>query len=204
MARARAETRDNAKAAIASALAKHGKGYDWNRLRERYPDVPKTTFYRWMRQVEESGIPAQRTMRSARAAVTRKKRRIGDDQISSEIASEVVSKLPAVPSEKNLADISIHSLLTKLYDCVKNADDLLVHARGQDGSVRNAKLILNASEHMRRSAETISKIHTMVWDVHRTERLHQLIFDRLRQRDPELVQLILQDLKAVNLEFGLS
>jgi hypothetical protein len=199
------QRKQEAQAKIAVALEKHGRGYNFAPIWREYPEVPETTFYRWVRVIDASGLPSDRAMKKARRTIRQREKAAGSKTaVQGALVEAVAEELPAVPDERNFSSMSVPKLLDRLEACISLAEELKEHARSATGGVRNAKLLLQASEHARRTADTISKLYAMLWDVQRTEALHQTIFKRLRERDPELVLLILQDLERINHDFRIE
>lgn len=210
------ERRKKVKAKIFAVLERQGykaTGFTWAEMMEKYPDIPKPTFYRWVKTLHERGAPAQNAIRQARKRRSRSAERKArqqseyrarrDKDKNLEAVAENLPVIPDIQDPETARNYSITDLLDRLGGCVTRAELLEQHALGDDGKVRNAKLLLQASEHMRKTADTIAKLHAMLWDVQRTEMLHRAIFRHLSRRDPTLVRDILADLRAVNMEFGI-
>jgi hypothetical protein len=55
-------------------------------------------------------------------------------------------------------------LVSGLISCVQAAQDVMRHARKEDGSVRLPKTLMHASEHLRRTLETTARLHESIGD----------------------------------------
>jgi hypothetical protein len=55
----------------------------------------------------------------------------------------------------------------------------MTHARTDDGKVRNARLLLAASEHLRRCIETAAKITDTLMRADKVERYHTAIIEEI-------------------------
>ena len=198
------DTRDEVQARIAKLLEQYGKDYNFTLLLAEYPDVPKPTFYRWINKIHSSGVPGQNAMRKARKRVKRKAKKDNIQAVHQQVAVEVIEHLPATPTVQETHGMSLEQVALELNRCIENANKVVEYAKREDGKVRNAKLLLTASEHLRRTIETSARLMEMLWDIKRTEQFHQAIFRRLKERDPAFVELILSDLKQLNIDWGID
>ncbi len=202
------ELRNQVKQEISALLEKYGKGYDFSGLYKRYSEqIPKTTFYRWVRVINGSGVPAQKALRKARkrAAHKAKKQGIADKPaLATEVAEEVIKVLPLVPDASDIVDVSLTEMGRKLGWCMAELEKIIEYSKSKDGKIRNAKMQMQAIEGLRRTIDSATRLMDLIWDIRRTEQFHRAIFNRLRERDPELVELILGDLKRLNADWGIQ
>jgi len=70
----------------------------------------------------------------------------------------VAERLPARVGPTEVMGGSAIQVIERLKQCLKTADDLMANARRPEGTMRNAKLLLGTSEHLRRSLETATRI----------------------------------------------
>ena len=89
-------------------------------------------------------------------------------------------------------------LVRKLISCVEAAEDVMKHARKDDGSVRLPKTLMQASEHMRRTLETTAKLHESMVSLQKLDRYMEAIFAELKQEAPEVAQRVLARLRETN------
>ena len=93
-------------------------------------------------------------------------------------------------------------VLDKLRQCVQVADDLMAYARHEDGKPRNAKLLLGASEHLRKSLETATRLYEALRQVDAVDRMHDAIMQEISAESPELAERIVLRLGQVVARFG--
>lgn len=103
------------------------------------------------------------------------------------MAGEIAPPMPAVPEIAELLGLDIRRLSVKLSECLNHAADLQRHALGADGRVRNARLVLAASDHQRRVVETFVRAGTALVDFSDMDRLLSEMIVILRQETPKLL-----------------
>lgn len=203
MTKTRSETKQEVMSKIRSALAQYGRAYDFALLLAEYPDVPKTTFYRWVRQIEGTGAPAAQAIAEAREAVRQDAVELGSESaVVARDLQSIAETMPVVATAGDFSGLNIGEIARRLHSCLMTAATLKNHATGEDGKIRNPKLYLQASEHERRTLDTASRLADQIYDRNQLDQLFEAIFSRLRDRDPEVVRLILADLRAINNGWG--
>ncbi|HET7675651.1 MAG TPA: hypothetical protein VFL54_09040, partial [Gammaproteobacteria bacterium] len=156
--------KEQCQAEMARLLERYGTNYDWTELRAKYPSVSKPTFYRWLKKLHDSGVPAQNALRKARKQVRRAEKRAEKRTGSKEPAKEKMARqlhdqLPVAPSVDDLCRVSMPELIGCIKECIDDAQRLKRHAQATDGDkIRNAKLYLNASEQLRKCVETATRL----------------------------------------------
>ena len=200
--------RAEVQAEIARLLEKYGRNYNFGDLYRKYEGrITQTTFYRWVKQIDDSGIPAQKAIRKAKKRVARKakKRGITDKPaLATEVATEVVEVLPAIPDASDIAGVSLTDMSRKLGWCMSELEKIIEFTKRKDGGIRNPKMQMQAIEGLRKTVDSVTRLMDLIWDIRRSQQFHQTIFNRLRERDPELVELILADLKRLNADWGIQ
>jgi len=86
-------------------------------------------------------------------------------------------------------------VLDLLRESIATAQQVMTFARNSDGSVRMAKTLLAASEHMRRTLETATKVHEAMRDVAQVEQQQQIILDEIAKEAPEVALRIIRRLQ---------
>jgi len=86
-------------------------------------------------------------------------------------------------------------VLDLLRESIATAQQVMAFARNGDGSVRMAKTLLAASEHMRRTLETATKVHEAMRDVQQVEQQQQIILDEIKKESPETAMRIVRRLQ---------
>ena len=77
--------------------------------------------------------------------------------------------------------------------------ELVRHARhAETGGVRNSKLMLAASESIRRTIETIARVNDSLEQSRQLEAYHAAIFDMLKLEAPETAERVLMRMRQIN------
>lgn len=190
---------------IVEALAQYGRQYDFAQLLAECPDVPKSSFYRWVRQLQASAAPAEEARAAATAGVAQDVQVLGSEAAVVDRDLQLIAQeMPEVPTAAALTGLNMGQISGRLRGLLANAEAMKAHAKGADGKIRNPKLYLQASEHERKVLETASRLVEQSYDRHSVEQLHQALFARLRERDPIFVRTVLDDLEAINNAWGVS
>ena len=188
------EVKKSAFAVIAATLEKYGPDFDFGKLRAaEFPNVPASTWYRWVAKIRATGIP----VRAAVAAMKARKRKTSEKQMQ-EIERKAISFLPTAVSPGDVTQQSIIDVTKKINDCMAHADAVLALCLDGAGKVTNPDLYLRASRHHLDAMRTASAVADTLNDVKRTEEYHRAIFEVLRKRDPTIVNEILGDLKKLS------
>lgn len=83
-------------------------------------------------------------------------------------------------------------------ECIAAAQQVMAYSRKEDGAVRNPRLLLGASENMRRAVESSVKLHDSILEGVAVERYRQANFDILREESPALAHRVLTHLAELN------
>jgi hypothetical protein len=89
-----------------------------------------------------------------------------------------------------------------LENCIVTAEQVMEFARTQDGGVRNAKLLLTASEHLRRSIATACEQHEAMMNTMQIERFHEAMIDEIGKVDRPTAERIINRLQAIQSDWG--
>jgi hypothetical protein len=128
----------------------------------------QVTLYRWIDQILSSGSPDQHLARVIETAAA--DRIAQNPEPGRSISAAIRTKLPATPKVEHIATAGVMPVIERLNICLTAADQLMTHARTDDGKVRNARLLLAASEHPRRCIETAAKITDTLMRADKVER----------------------------------
>ena len=209
----RSDTKRLALAAIADQL-RDDPTATWDRLRATFPEVATTSFYRWVALVKKAGVPPIKPKQRAEERDSKRRKKtqaVVAERVPGAPGTTVMTPavLPSkilegtIPTLNDVMGFGLFDVARKLEGCVVNAQDVINGCR-QGQNITNPDLLLRASDHLRKVAETSAKIMEMAWDIKRTEMFHHAIFRRIKDRDPELVKLILEDMRAVSIEMGMA
>lgn len=93
-------------------------------------------------------------------------------------------------------------MLAHLQRCIADVEAVRNVALHPDGRVRNARLMLQAAEALRKSLETALRLQQAMADLASLEKFHRAIIDVITKESPELAQRVLRrldDLAAAQL-----
>ena len=80
---------------------------------------------------------------------------------------------------------------------VDNVNMLMAHAKGPDGKVRNARLLLQSTDALRRCLETSVRVFQAMRDVEQVDRLHAAIIEEAMKESPEAAERMLRRMDAI-------
>ncbi len=168
-------------------------------------DVPESTFYRWCDAVLKSGAPVEKASRKIkRSAVARKSAPKPTREQRKQAVVELDAELPAVVTLADLQTDGFAGVASRIDSCINHAERVLKACEKDDGRIVNPKLYLQASTHILRSMDTASRVVGMLMDAERTRKYNEIMLRRIAARDPEVVRLILADMRALNEQLGVS
>jgi hypothetical protein len=160
----------------------------------------QSTVYRWIDAVLGSGKPEERAARAITAAASERSQRTQDP--AKEVAGEVAAKLPTVPRLEHIATVGVVPVIDRLNVCLQVADELMSHARSENGTVRNSRLLLTASEHLRRCIDTAARITDTLMRAEKIERYHSAIIGVIAEESPETAERILARISQLTAAWG--
>ncbi|MDR3519025.1 MAG: hypothetical protein P4M00_24770 [Azospirillaceae bacterium] len=172
------EMRPQVEQMICEEIQQHGRLFDRADLSRRVTamGVSKRTLYRWIDAVLYRTTPAGLGAAAATAGGAR--------------------------------DGGMIPVLEKLRTCIAVAEQVIAQAeQGVSGGGKRAgatefRLLLMASEHLRRTMETAAKLHDRVTTIAQLERFHAAIFDELRAESPEIAERVVRRLQRINVAWG--
>jgi len=203
-----AALREEVEAAVVKELARVGPdGFKHEAVVKAFADRgSRTTLYRWVTASLKSGKAGIALEKQAAAATKRRAKRDADPAAGA--ARDVVAELPAPVSVAQAiapdAPDSAIPFMAKLQECFRTAEQILAYARTPEGAIRNAKLILAGSEHVRRTLETAARIQEGMLELQQVGRFHQAVFDVLKTADPAVAERVLIRLRQLNVTWGVS
>ena len=184
------ELREQVEAAVAVAFARNGEAMSnvaiVRAFSGRGASVP--TLYRWVRMAlaKGAGLPPAASVEDR------------DPVESPALSRGVVSALPVLPYSTSYLAAGALPALTELRECISAAQQVMVYARKADGTVRNPRLLLAASENIRRAVESSVKLQDTVMDLIAVERFHKAIFDMLLEESPAFARRVVERLEELN------
>lgn len=200
-----AERRKEVQDAIRARLAEGVSRGDGVKIAADFPDVPKSTILRWYQAaVAEAG---QTPHAQARAAVVEAKRAARDEKKRKGTRTTphraLKAALPTPVSPETINPLAARSAIEQVRVCIQHAETVVQYCTLPDGKIRNPRLYLQASNHMRASVESLAKIAERLNDAQRIEQVHAVIFEEIRACAPEVAERILQRLQNLQESWGL-
>jgi predicted S18 family serine protease len=188
---------------VEAAVAKSVKNIGIERFRKE-PIVQKfsgrgasvSSLYRWIDASIASGKPGQAAVRAVKRAAKARAARTPDPV--AEIVEEVRECLPAVVRLEEVTGAPTVKIIEELATVVADLKALVKHAKGPDGSVRNAKLLLSASDRIRACMETALKIQAAMRSVDEVDRLQAAMIAEIAKCDRDLAERVIRAMRAVS------
>lgn len=161
----------------------------------------RSTIYRWVDVILASGKPGQHIAKAVERAAAARAATTPDPAVAA--AGEVIERLPAVVRlDEMVRTEGTVPAIERLQKCIQIAEKVISHAETPEGAVRNARLLLQASEHLRRTIDSCVRLQEAVMEVSQVERFHQAIFDMLREESPTFAEKVLIQLRQLNVQWG--
>jgi hypothetical protein len=192
--------RAEVEAAVLAAVSALGPdGLDKSAIIKRFEGrAPVATLYRMIDKPLKSGLAsAVITEVVAKASDAR-----GDDPAAS-VASDIGRRLPKIVRPEDITgprggtDLVVH-----LRQCIDIAEQVIAHARKEDGTVKNAKLLVTGGESLRRCMETAIKLQSAIRDIQQVDTLHAAIIDEIAKESPECAERIHMRMNAIMASFN--
>ena len=162
--------------------------------------VSRSTLFRWANAVLASGKPGQHLAMRVKEAATERAARTPDP--AADAAREAPVKLPAAVRVEDVTGFSAIKIIEHLQECVRAARDVMQHARHEDGKVRNSRLLLAASERLRRSLETEVRLFGSLRSAQRVDQFHDEIIGAIAAEAPQTAERLLVRLGQISANLG--
>lgn len=162
----------------------------------------QSTLFRWIDTFIRSGKPGQHVARQVkRAAERREKQEGGPSAAAAAIAADAAEALPVVLTVDDVlgsgSTTRTVNVLERLQQLAGDLELLVRHAKTDDGKVRNARLLLQATGEFRKLLETAARIHATMREADHVDRLHDAILEVIAECDPALAERVLRRMDAV-------
>ena len=92
-----------------------------------------------------------------------------------------VSKAAVATLEAQGSGTSAIPVMALVSECVATAQALKRHASNPDGSPRNTKLLLQSSDHLRRTVETAARLTQLMVEINGQQDFHREVLDLVRR-----------------------
>jgi hypothetical protein len=195
--------RAEVEASVVAAVTSSGTDGVWkNTLIKRFlgRGASKATLYRWVTATIATGKPGQAAVSAIKQAAAARAARTPDPV--AEMVTEAGKHLPSVVRLEDVLGIPVIEVIERLNQVVANLDLLIDHAKTDDGKVRNAQFLLNATDRLRACLETTLKIHKAMRDLDRVDSLHNAILEEITKEAPEAAERILRRIGTIAGQWG--
>jgi hypothetical protein len=156
----------------------------------------RSTLYRWLAEID--GAPLERSV-GEMILDARAGGRPRVESVTEEIQARAAAAFPKVPTiGECVAATTPLAVMEKLATCLAAAQDVMSRSRDAAGVVRNGKMLLAASEHLRRSLETAVKLQEAITDGLEVEQFHASIMEEIAAIDPVVAGRIAARLLEMN------
>lgn len=165
-------------------------------FRTRFPDIPRRTFYRWLKQARlVAGSQAQsRTMQRVRE--------LAAQEAPAKAAAAVGALLPAPVTLNSIMPFSNMNALGILRSAIQHTNDVITTCHNEEGKVRNGKLLLSAAGNLIRAVETLNRVAERMNDVVKIEQMMNAMVNAVADVSPEAAIRILNRLKEINARYA--
>lgn len=153
------------------------------------------TIYRWISDLIDSGRAGQHLARVIAEAAATRAARVPDP--ANDAAREAVAALPRFVTPETIAGTGPIALMDELRQCIEAARQLMGHARTPEGTVKNAKLLLNASGTLRQCLDTALRVFEAVRELSELDKFHAAIIVELGKESPELAERVVARLRVL-------
>ena len=192
-------------AAVLTALATAGpRGIDKAAVLRPFVargEAARSTIYLWAARAidrakaaaEEAANPAPKSAPKSKVAPAV----AADDGGVAELAALVPAMATmeaTVAGSGGQGTIQVTAMLRAVVD---NVNMLMAHAKGPDGKVRNARLLLQSTDALRRCLETSVRVFQAMRDVEQVDRLHAAIIEEAMKESPEAAERMLRRMDAI-------
>jgi len=160
------------------------------------------TLYRWIDGVLKTGRGGQYLAGKIKAAAEERAKAPDPPAAAAEAAA---ASLPAVVTMEDVASSGVIPVIERMVKCIEIADQLIKHARTEEGEVRSAKLLLNASEHMRRNLETAVRLQESIRQTNDVSRFNKAVVALIRTvaaKHPEVGEELVTGLSQLVSQWG--
>lgn len=146
----------------------------------------KSTLFRWIQEIIDSGIPGQHVARLVKEAAAERAARSEDP--SADVATAIGARLPIRVTPGEIAGAV--QIVATLREIVADFELLIQHAKTDDGRVRNARLLVTANAELRRCLEAAVKLQQAMREVDQVDKLHDAILEEIAKLAPETAEAI--------------
>jgi hypothetical protein len=165
-------------------------------FRTRFPDIPRRTFYRWLKQARlVAGSEAQsRTMQRVRE--------LAAQEAPTKAAAAVGDLLPAPVTPDSIMPFNNLNALGIIRSSIQHAESVIDTCYSEAGKVRNGKLLLSAASNLIRSVETLTRVAERMNNVAKIEEMQNAMIEEVAKESPETSIRILRRIQELITRYG--
>ena len=161
----------------------------------------RATIYRWLAELKKSGRMGAHVAARVREAVAERAARAPDP--AADAAREVAAVMPRPLGPDDItAAGGIGDFVATLTTCMQTAQKILAQATAPDGTIRQPRLAIVASEHLRRCLETAARVAATMRDVNNLARFHGEVIAAVQAEAPEVAERLAQRLVMITQRFA--
>lgn len=205
------ETRAEVLKAISEHLLVTGPG-DWDSLRNRYPEVSRATFFRWVEQCKRNIEASANSPGALRVAQQRVRSTVMPAEQSQE---EIAKHVPSAPSPAVVAGMGgqkaaqVFDFLAHFKGIVDDAElmrESLVAIDPETGKrkVKNPVMLDKNIARRLQIGQNYLEAMQLLYNQERIRELYQIVIQAVGQADPATQQAILAKLREANNKHGIT
>lgn len=176
--------KDQIKSEITAWLEAGGNDVEVETFRQRYPEISRPTFYRWLRMLR----PVVGREQALEAMQKAEELRQGDD-------TAVRNNLAVVPTLQAINPLSGSDVIQIVRDVMKMAQESAEHCL-RDGRIRNLGGYDRAARTLLSAVDTLARVHERMMDAQKIEDMTAVIFEEISKEAPDTVMRIIMRLQG--------
>jgi hypothetical protein len=184
----------------------------WETLQTKYPDVPRSTLFRWIKEVREDAEEAAGKHGAGALRLAQKRIRKHVEPVA-KTQERIKAHLPAAPSPAVIAGEDAH--VEQMFDffayfgrIVSDAELVRAEAvrKNEDGTEKAKNPVLLDNNLRRRLGILETYLHAMheVYNLEKIQQLYRIVIDAVGEADPEIQRAILVKLREADNVHGLT
>jgi transposase-like protein len=199
------ELRAQVEAAALAAVERAGPdGIDKIEIVRRFEahGVSRSTVFRWLQALEQSGRAGQHLAKHLRTKAAQRAAEAPDPAAA--VRTAAATALPSVPELDDIvgtgSTVGGIGAVDQLRYCMRAAHDVMEYARMPDGKVRTARMLLAASEHLRRNIETAVRLQGLLYQTAKVDEFHRAVLQVIEdtaKRHPDLAEGLVFELQKL-------
>ncbi len=155
----------------------------------------RASLFRWAQDLFDSGRAA--------AAIEQVVRRAGEEEAlrsedpAADAGRAITAMLPRPVTPDDIIGRGALDAIAYIRQCIQTALDVAEHARGPDGRPRNPRLLLQATDSLRKTLETATRLQHAMRDLQSIEEFHRHVLAEVAKESPDTVRRIVRRLERL-------